>query len=110
MSTTHSMECQPVPAGTVMVHDYRIFHRGTANRSSHARPLLYMTFGSQEFEEMDPNLYLGSAFGRIDQEAWDAVSPQTQSVLKKWKVTADRAPDGLAGSCDPALSVRLMGL
>ena len=41
-STPVALECA---AGDAVVFDYRIKHRGIANRSLESRPVLYLTYG-----------------------------------------------------------------
>ena len=38
-------------AGSAIVFDYRVLHRGLANRSGAARPLLYFTYGRAWFRD-----------------------------------------------------------
>jgi hypothetical protein len=40
-----------VPAGSVLVFDVRVLHRGLANASMKERPMLYFTFGKDWFHE-----------------------------------------------------------
>lgn len=41
-----------VPAGSVIVFDYRLAHRALASRSQHARPMLYLTFARPWFQDI----------------------------------------------------------
>ena len=98
-----------------MVHDYRLYHKGTANTSVNPRPLLYLTFGADGFDD-DNNYYgdqsvlflqrcgcaliyhsVGASAGVIERDAWDKLSAETKLVLEKWEVREGKGPGGLAG-------------
>lgn len=49
--TSTSAVCLVCKAGTAIVFDYRIVHRGSANRSSEDRPVLYFTYAKPWFKD-----------------------------------------------------------
>ncbi|MEZ4448504.1 MAG: phytanoyl-CoA dioxygenase family protein [Nannocystaceae bacterium] len=41
-----------VPAGSAVIFDYRLLHRGLANRTDRSRPILYLTFAAPWFRDV----------------------------------------------------------
>lgn len=41
-----------VPAGSAVIFDYRLLHRGLANRTDRSRPILYLTFAAPWFRDL----------------------------------------------------------
>lgn len=41
-----------IPAGSAVVFDYRLLHRGLANRTDRSRPILYLTFAAPWFRDL----------------------------------------------------------
>ncbi|EKX45508.1 hypothetical protein GUITHDRAFT_71319, partial [Guillardia theta CCMP2712] len=40
-------------AGSIVLFDYRVLHRGLANLSEHARPILYFTYARSWFQDVN---------------------------------------------------------
>jgi len=43
----------PTPAGECLLFDYRVKHRGLGNRGTHARPMMYITYGTKAWADRD---------------------------------------------------------
>eukprot|EP00937_MAST-01D_sp_MAST-1D-sp2_P007638 g7638.t1 len=58
------------PAGGAIMFDYRVHHRGLANASGSARPLLYFTYAKPWFDDVTNYRNCGSIFDfHIDADA-----------------------------------------
>ena len=49
--TLRPLECPTLMKGSVLLFDYRVLHRGTANRSNEARPVLVYTFAKPFYRD-----------------------------------------------------------
>jgi hypothetical protein len=89
-----SMHSQRVlmPAGSVLIRDSRMWHRGTPNRSSAPRPnftLIYSRFWLKLRYRSIP----------ISHEAYDVLSPRAQRLFRLENITDD---PGQSADMDPA--------
>eukprot|EP00756_Hemistasia_phaeocysticola_P030251 Hpha_TRINITY_DN1627_c0_g1::TRINITY_DN1627_c0_g1_i1::g.48873::m.48873 len=72
----------PAEKGGVVVHDYRVWHRGVGNRDAgKARPLLYFTLSTPGF--VDGTNYTAKR-GTVHRAELAKVSALTNSVLRHW--------------------------
>ncbi len=85
-------------AGDAIVFDYRILHRGLANRSDAARPLAYFTYGRSWFK--DATNYSATSLQASDPPAALPVNPlldaPADSHLKPPVGPPDRGADDTA--------------
>jgi ectoine hydroxylase-related dioxygenase (phytanoyl-CoA dioxygenase family) len=83
------LRAAPLEPGTMILHDYRCFHRGTANRSREPRPMLYVNF---EHEDYDDSRNYPPRPHRVRRGALDHASLEVRHLLRKIEVVAEGAP------------------
>jgi hypothetical protein len=64
--------------GSALVVDYDVFHRGTVNRTSRPRRLLYMTFAASSSPGLDPNF---ETRARLSPQDLAALSPKARALF-----------------------------
>jgi len=82
LGATCDRVCDPSTTGAVIIHDYRIYHRGTQNHSTHIRPVLYFTFSAEGYD--DSGNYTGQV-GCVEEERLRRASKKTRSLLRNWE-------------------------
>src|ERR1051326_6004113 len=85
-ASTQSLRVR-MPAGSILVRDSRMWHRGTPNRSSAARPnftLIYSRFWLRLRYRPIP----------ISRRTFEALSPRAQRLFRLENVTDDPVPTG----------------
>jgi len=82
LGATCHRACEPSEVGAVLLHDYRVYHRGTSNNSNAVRPVLYFTFSDEGYD--DSSNYTGQT-GCIEKAAFNDLSLPTQCVTREWE-------------------------
>lgn len=97
---THLHECEDLgervlecSAGSAIVFDYRTLHRGTANRTTADRPILYFTYARAWFE--DPVNYR-----HTDQHRSILAGGEALAMAATVGAAEDAAEDAAASQCD----------
>lgn len=91
LGATCDRGCEPTQRGAVLLHDYRVYHRGMHNCSRQVRPVLYFTFSQEGYD--DSGNYTGQV-GCVERGQLERASERTRCVLRHWDV---REPGPLAG-------------
>ena len=91
--------CVPLicPAGTAIIMDMRVWHGGTANKSSAARPMLSVHYAGPDYSEdvlKDGGSipFFGTAIGPtiVDlwtREVWKVFQPLAENCANTWWLT-----------------------
>lgn len=67
-----------MPAGSVVVRDIRMWHRGTPNRSDYRRTNLAMIYNR--------SWYGAGSYIQIPQETYDGLSPKSRELFRTEKI------------------------
>jgi ectoine hydroxylase-related dioxygenase (phytanoyl-CoA dioxygenase family) len=68
-----------MPAGSIMIRDDRMWHRGTPNRSDKPRPNIAMIYAPADRAPMNATI-------QIPQETYEHLSPRAQRLLRNEKI------------------------
>ncbi|UVI29168.1 phytanoyl-CoA dioxygenase family protein [Paenibacillus spongiae] len=74
-----------MPAGSIMIRDDRMWHRGTPNRSGTPRPNIAMIYAPADRAPMHATI-------QIPEETYKQLSPRAQRLLRKEKIGHPVAP------------------
>ncbi len=72
-----------VPLGSCLLTDYRVGHRGLANRSDKVRPILTLIYNRPWFR--DPVNYVKQPPLRLSDDAYAQIPARHQSLFRWWK-------------------------
>ncbi len=75
-----------VAVGSVLLWDYRVMHRGLANRSDRPRPVLFSGLSRSWWYESKAAETEGYEKLAIARDAWDALRPRDRRFLRRAKV------------------------
>ena len=64
-----------MPAGSLLIRDLRMWHRGTPNRSDEIRPNMAMIYAQRWLKTHYPPV-------SIPQATYDGLSPRTQQLFR----------------------------
>lgn len=76
-----------VDIGSVLFWDYRVMHRGLANRSDRPRPVLFSALCRSWWYESKAAETEGYEKLQIAREAWDGLRPRERHFLRRAKVS-----------------------
>jgi hypothetical protein len=71
-----------MPAGSLLIRDLRLWHRGTPNRSDNARPNMAMIYAQRWLKTHYPSV-------SIPQATYDGLSPRAQQLFRDENIGGD---------------------